>query len=434
MSAIQDSTRRLGGGRQRDRIFFGWRVVGAAFVIAVFAWGVGFYGPSVLLGALHLDRGWPVSVISAAISCHFLISAGIVTRLPMLHNRFGVAAVTRAGAISVSLGMLLWATAAEPWQVFPAAVLTGAGFGLTSGVAITAMVAPWFERKRGAALAMAFNGASIGGAIFAPLWVFLIATFGFVAAAGAIGGLMVVTVCFLAGRFLQPTPIGLGVIPDGHTAPAGRAEARPTRPAGPRVPLPPSGAVWRDRRFATLSIAFALGLFAQIGLFVNMVLLATPALGARWAGAAVSLVTICAVAGRTLIGVLLPAGTDWRVAAGVTFAVQATGTFVLLTAGSSSVPLFLVGCVLFGFGVGNLLSLPPLIATAEFAPADVARVVALVTSVNQASYAFAPALLGVLRDLTAGTSVPLVVTGFVQIAAAAVVLTGRRISLATVLT
>ena len=90
--------------------------------------------------------------------------------------------------------------------------------------------------------------------------------------------------------------------------------------------------------------------------------------------------------------------------------------------------------MLFGFGVGNLLSLPPLIAMAEFAPAEVARVVALVTSVNQASYAFAPALLGVLRDLTAGTSVPLIVTGPVQIAAAAVVLTGRRIRRATVLT
>jgi MFS family permease len=424
----------LGGARRRESLFFGWRVVGAAFVIAVFAWGVGFYGPSVFLGALHLDRGWAVSVISAAVTCHFLVSAGVVTRLPVLHRRLGVAAATRAGAISVSLGMLVWATASQPWQLFPAAFLTGTGFALTSGAAITAMVAPWFEHKRGAALALAFNGASIGGTIFAPLWMFLIATFGFVAAAAAVGSLMVVTVWSLAGRFLRPTPIGLGVVPDGDAAQAVGADAKPTRPAEPCVPLPPGGAVWSDWRFATLSIAFALGLFAQIGLFVNLVLLATPAVGAQWAGATVSLVTICAVAGRTVIGVLLPASTDWRVAAGVTFAVQAAGTLALLIAGSSSVPLFLLGCTLFGFGVGNLLSLPPLIAAIEFAPADVARVVALVTSVNQASYAFAPALLGVLRDLTAETSAPLVVTGLVQMAAAVVVLAGRRIRPATTLT
>jgi hypothetical protein len=29
----------------RQSIFFGWRVVCTAFVIAMFAWGVGFYGP-----------------------------------------------------------------------------------------------------------------------------------------------------------------------------------------------------------------------------------------------------------------------------------------------------------------------------------------------------------------------------------------------------
>jgi hypothetical protein len=29
------------------RVFYGWRVVGAAFVLAVFGWGVGFYGPPV---------------------------------------------------------------------------------------------------------------------------------------------------------------------------------------------------------------------------------------------------------------------------------------------------------------------------------------------------------------------------------------------------
>jgi hypothetical protein len=36
-----------------QRAFFGWRVVGAAFVFAVFAWGIAFYGPSVFLHTIH---------------------------------------------------------------------------------------------------------------------------------------------------------------------------------------------------------------------------------------------------------------------------------------------------------------------------------------------------------------------------------------------
>ena len=38
--------------------FQGWRIVGAAFVLAVFGWGLGFYGPPIYLQAVRDLRGW----------------------------------------------------------------------------------------------------------------------------------------------------------------------------------------------------------------------------------------------------------------------------------------------------------------------------------------------------------------------------------------
>jgi len=61
--------------------FFGWRVTWAAFTVAVFGWGVGFYGPPVFLYAIHEARGWPVSLVSAAVTCHFLLGAVVVANL-----------------------------------------------------------------------------------------------------------------------------------------------------------------------------------------------------------------------------------------------------------------------------------------------------------------------------------------------------------------
>jgi hypothetical protein len=55
--------------------FFGWRVVSAAFVLAIFGWGIGFYGPPVFLSAVHDARGWPVALISTAVTVHFLVGA-----------------------------------------------------------------------------------------------------------------------------------------------------------------------------------------------------------------------------------------------------------------------------------------------------------------------------------------------------------------------
>jgi hypothetical protein len=50
--------------RTRSNPFFGWRVVGAVFVLAMFGWGVGFYGPPVYLHAVRETRGWPVALVS----------------------------------------------------------------------------------------------------------------------------------------------------------------------------------------------------------------------------------------------------------------------------------------------------------------------------------------------------------------------------------
>ena len=67
-------------------------------------------------------------------------------------------------------------------------------------------------------------------------------------------------------------------------------------------------------------------------------------------------------------------------------------------AGGTSVPLLLLGVVLFGANCGNSTSLPPLVAQTEFVERDVQRVVALIVAVSQGAYAFAPAVFGLVRE------------------------------------
>lgn len=81
--------------------------------------------------------------------------------------------------------------AQQPWQLFLAALVSGAGWAATSGAAINSMVAPWFDKDRAKALSLAFNGASMGGVVFVPLWTFMIAELGFSMAAAILGAAMV---------------------------------------------------------------------------------------------------------------------------------------------------------------------------------------------------------------------------------------------------
>ena len=59
--------------------------------------------------------------------------------------------------------------------------------------------------------------------------------------------------------------------------------------------------------------------------------------------------------------------------------------------------MLIAGVILFGLGLGNATSLPPLIAQVEFVKDDVTRAVALIVGMAQAAYAFAPATFGLIR-------------------------------------
>ena len=55
--------------------FYGWQIVGAAFVLAFFGWGLGFYGPPVYLHAVREARGFSLAVVSTAVTVHYLAGA-----------------------------------------------------------------------------------------------------------------------------------------------------------------------------------------------------------------------------------------------------------------------------------------------------------------------------------------------------------------------
>jgi hypothetical protein len=105
----------------------------------------------------------------------------------------------------------------------------------------------------------------------------------------------------------------------------------------------------------------ALGLFAQIGLITHLFSLLAPALGPQPAALAMGLATASAIAGRTLVGWVMPIDADRRVIASVSFAVQIAGSIALIVAAGTSAPLLFLGVLLFGAGIGNATSLPPLI-------------------------------------------------------------------------
>ena len=129
----------------------------------------------------------------------------------------------------------------------------------------------------------------------------------------------------------------------------------------------------------------------------------------------------------------MPAGADRRLVACGSFAVQITGSIAFWMAGGTHIPLLVLGVILFGVGIGNATSLPPLIAQAEFAKEDVSRVVSLNVAISQGTYAFAPAAFGLIREfapqagvIAAAAPYLFIAAALIQAMAIAAFLAGRR--------
>src|SRR3979490_3608920 len=135
-----------------------WRVAGAAFIVAIFGWGLGFYGPPVYLHAVRETQGWSLPLVSTAVTAHFLIGAIVVANLPKLYGRFGVSSVTKAGALSLGTGVTGWAVAQEPWQLFAETWLSGAGWAAMGAAAEHLIVYPLHTGRHPASRSLAAAG------------------------------------------------------------------------------------------------------------------------------------------------------------------------------------------------------------------------------------------------------------------------------------
>jgi Na+/melibiose symporter-like transporter len=230
--------------------------------------------------------------------------------------------------------------------------------------------------------------------IFSPLWVALIAWMGFTGAASFVGVIVIVVVLLLACYIFTKTPESIGQPLDGddsNTTISQRLERN-------RSESLPGAALWRNWAFITLSAGMAIGLFAQIGLLAHLFNLFSPAVGAQQMGWLMGLGTACAIGGRSIAARAVQRFGNRRSVAAVGYLIQALGSTTLLLSGGDSIWLITLGVMLFGSGIGNATSIPPLVAQSDFAPGDVARVVALIVAIGQGTYAFAPAFFSLLQS------------------------------------
>src|SRR5262249_19170928 len=136
----------------------------------------------------------------------------------------------------------------------------------------------------------------------------------------------------------------------------------------------------RDIGFLSVAIAFALVLFAQVGFIVHLISFLDPVIGRASAAVAVALPTAMAVAGRVRVSTVIDR-MNQRLASALSFLSQALARLVLINFRNEW--LLIAACAVFGFSVGNLITLPSLIVQREFDARSFGVLISLITAINQ---------------------------------------------------
>jgi nitrate/nitrite transporter NarK len=325
----------------------GWPVV-AASSAAVFCTTAVFYTFAVLLKPLTDELSWSRSDVSSAFGA---MTMGAAVSAPMaghLFDRFGPRwisgpALALVGCAFASLALLTSSRA----HLYATYTLIGVASTGTSAVVYARAIAGWFDRRRGAALAIVMASAALGGIVHPPAAAALIHTVGWRTACAMLGAAIVVFGVPLVVRFVRERPS-----PRAHAAPA---------TAGVTV----GDAVSSRTFWILLTVVFGSTLTVNSAIVHLSALLTLTDRGLTTSAAAlvVSSMSAASLAGRLLTGWLL----DRFIATRVSFAfltMAAVGTFVLASADSFATGV--LAAVLIGFGTGGEFDAIPYLLSRYF--------------------------------------------------------------------
>ncbi|MFC1863139.1 MFS transporter [Thermodesulfobacteriota bacterium] len=200
---------------EKQRIFYGWYIIGAAFLILFFNAGARF-SIGVIFKPLITEFGWSRTSISFAVMVNMAVFALSLTVIGKTYDRFGPKWVIIVSTLILAAGFVFISFVTSFWQFllffgFIAAIGTGG----TSVPIFSALTSKWFEKKRGLAISLALAGNSMGQFVLVPLLTKLVTDIGWRASFFWIALIMLLVNIALTLLVIKGDPHDLGKMPYG---------------------------------------------------------------------------------------------------------------------------------------------------------------------------------------------------------------------------
>lgn len=150
-----------------QRLYYGWMLVGTLGLTTIISYGTTQYLFGVLVAPLSQELGWTRASISGAYTGSVLLAGLLGVPIGRLVDRRGARLLMTCGSLLAGAALLGLASIQQLWQFY---LLWGGGLGVATALTLYpvtfTVVANWFFKRRGAALALL---TLVGGAGFPHL-------------------------------------------------------------------------------------------------------------------------------------------------------------------------------------------------------------------------------------------------------------------------
>lgn len=213
--------------KSRGKIFYGWYIVAACFMIMAVSVGIVNNCSGVYVKPVCADLGF--SRKSMAVNNTIFSACGMAVALlaGRIYSRFDVTKVMRVSGITMALGYFCFSFCRSLPMFYGAAFITGFSEALLVTVSLSMLLNNWFYKKRGTAIGIAFMGSGVGGMICNTAAGLLIQSVGWQNTYRILAVAMFVLVvpcCFFIVR-TRPADLGLFAYGEGEEAETGVSAA-----------------------------------------------------------------------------------------------------------------------------------------------------------------------------------------------------------------
>ncbi|MFQ5829087.1 MAG: MFS transporter [Candidatus Methylomirabilia bacterium] len=371
------------------RIFYGWVIVGGAFIVLFIAYGTQ-YAFGVFFPALLEEFGWSRASLSGAFSLYAFLYCVYGLPAGRLTDRWGPRTVIAVGGLLLGLALAGMSRIGELWQPYMLYGVVAALGMSTAYVPCNSTLVKWFVARRGLAVGLASSGGGLGIFLLPPLAHLLVDAVGW-RWAYVVFGTAVLVILNLVAIVMRRDPETMGLAPDGA-------------PKTPAMVHPPGDEAWplgravRAGAFWLLSGVFTCTWIPVFIPFVHGVAFARDlGVAPLLASTVISAIGIAAVFGRLVMG-----GVSDRIGrkAALTIALLLQGlSFAGFTAVSGLYSLYLAA-VGFGFSYGAISALFPAIVGDFFGREEAGSLVGFLFALSGSMAALGPLGAGAIYDAT----------------------------------